>query len=101
MKHFASFVRIFTNEKWKFEARCQSRARRNGSTLCPSQKSPAPHASPVPSHTARNCVSNHTHATMSAQKLAASASRQINAVVVSAGLMQKTVKVRVGVQKWN
>jgi hypothetical protein len=38
---------------------------------------------------------------MSAQKVAASASRQINAVVVSAGLMQKTVKVRVGVQKWN
>jgi hypothetical protein len=38
---------------------------------------------------------------MSAQKVAASASRQINAVVVSAGLMEKTVKVRVGVQKWN
>jgi hypothetical protein len=38
---------------------------------------------------------------MSALKVAASASRQINAVVVSAGLMEKTVKVRVGVQKWN
>ncbi|KAH8661630.1 hypothetical protein BGZ60DRAFT_455675 [Tricladium varicosporioides] len=35
------------------------------------------------------------------QKLAASASRQINAVVVSSGLMNKTVKVRIGVQKWN
>jgi small subunit ribosomal protein S17 len=31
----------------------------------------------------------------------ASASHQINAVVVSSGLMNKTVKVRVGVQKWN
>jgi len=38
---------------------------------------------------------------MSTQKLAASASRQINAVVVSACLMQKTVKVRIGQQKWN
>ncbi|KUJ14804.1 nucleic acid-binding protein [Mollisia scopiformis] len=38
---------------------------------------------------------------MSTQKLAASASRQINAVVVSAGLMSKTVKVRIGQQKWN
>lgn len=27
--------------------------------------------------------------------------REIPAVVVSAGLMQKTVKVRVGVQQWN
>jgi len=35
------------------------------------------------------------------QKLAASASRQMNAVVVSSGLMAKTVKVRIGVQKWN
>ncbi|KAH8779281.1 hypothetical protein BGZ57DRAFT_726763, partial [Hyaloscypha finlandica] len=32
---------------------------------------------------------------------AASVTRQTNAVVVSAGLMEKTVKVRVGVQKWN
>ncbi|KAF8866273.1 nucleic acid-binding protein, partial [Acephala macrosclerotiorum] len=40
-------------------------------------------------------------ANMSTQKLAASASRQINAVVVSAGLMEKTVKVRIGQQKWN
>lgn len=39
--------------------------------------------------------------TMSVQKIAASVSRQTNAVVVSAGLMEKTVKVRVGVQKWN
>lgn len=38
---------------------------------------------------------------MSTQRLAASASRQINAVVVSAGLMEKTVKVRIGQQKWN
>ncbi|KAG4436939.1 hypothetical protein IFR05_007590 [Cadophora sp. M221] len=38
---------------------------------------------------------------MSAPKVVASATRQINAVVVSAGLMQKTVKARVGVQKWN
>ncbi|CZS98368.1 related to ribosomal protein [Rhynchosporium agropyri] len=38
---------------------------------------------------------------MSTTKVAASATRQINAVVVSAGLMQKTVKARVGVQKWN
>jgi len=34
-------------------------------------------------------------------KVAASAARQINAVVVSAGLMAKTVKVRVGAQKWD
>jgi hypothetical protein len=34
-------------------------------------------------------------------KIAASASRQTNAVVISAGLMEKTVKVRVGVLKWN
>lgn len=34
-------------------------------------------------------------------RLAASASRQINAVVVSAGLMQKTVKARIGTQKFN
>ncbi|PSS09242.1 hypothetical protein M430DRAFT_77556, partial [Amorphotheca resinae ATCC 22711] len=34
-------------------------------------------------------------------KMAQQASKQINAVVVSAGLMQKTVKVRVGDQKWN
>jgi small subunit ribosomal protein S17 len=27
--------------------------------------------------------------------------RTINAVVVSAGLMQKTVKVRIGAQQWN
>jgi hypothetical protein len=38
---------------------------------------------------------------MSIQKIAASVTRQTNAVVVSAGLMEKTVKVRVGVQKWN
>ncbi len=38
---------------------------------------------------------------MSAQKLATAATRQINAVVVSAGLMEKTVKVRIGTQKWN
>jgi hypothetical protein len=38
---------------------------------------------------------------MSVQKIAASVTRQTNAVVVSAGLMEKTVKVRVGVQKWN
>ncbi|KAH7369739.1 hypothetical protein BKA65DRAFT_486904 [Rhexocercosporidium sp. MPI-PUGE-AT-0058] len=38
---------------------------------------------------------------MSTPKVVASATRQINAVVVSAGLMQKTVKARVGVQKWN
>ncbi|KAH6721163.1 ribosomal protein S17 [Leptodontidium sp. MPI-SDFR-AT-0119] len=38
---------------------------------------------------------------MSTPKIVASATRQINAVVVSAGLMQKTVKARVGVQKWN
>lgn len=38
---------------------------------------------------------------MSTLKVATSASRQINAVVVSAGLMQKTVKVRIGLQKWN
>ncbi|CAG8954875.1 hypothetical protein HYFRA_00008562 [Hymenoscyphus fraxineus] len=31
----------------------------------------------------------------------ASAQRQMNAVVVSSGLMDKTVKVRIGVQKWN
>ncbi|RDL31845.1 uncharacterized protein BP5553_09247 [Venustampulla echinocandica] len=35
------------------------------------------------------------------QKLAASAQRQINAVVVSSGLMNKTVRARIGVQKWN
>jgi hypothetical protein len=29
------------------------------------------------------------------------AGRTLNAVVVSAGLMQKTVKVRVGTQKWD
>jgi hypothetical protein len=38
---------------------------------------------------------------MSVQKIAASVTRQTNAVVISAGLMEKTVKVRVGVQKWN
>ncbi|KAM3072040.1 hypothetical protein ACMFMG_008502 [Clarireedia jacksonii] len=38
---------------------------------------------------------------MSVQKAANQISRQINAVVVSSGLMQKTVKVRVGQQKWN
>ncbi|EKD18786.1 mitochondrial 37S ribosomal protein uS17m [Drepanopeziza brunnea f. sp. 'multigermtubi'] len=38
---------------------------------------------------------------MSTPKVVASATRQINGVVVSAGLMQKTVKARVGVQKWN
>jgi hypothetical protein len=38
---------------------------------------------------------------MSTTKLAKAATRQINAVVVSAGLMQKTVKVRVGEQQWN
>ncbi|KAK6579915.1 hypothetical protein PZA11_007623 [Diplocarpon coronariae] len=38
---------------------------------------------------------------MSQPKVLASATRQINAVVVSAGLMQKTVKARIGVQKWN
>ncbi|KAI9641330.1 hypothetical protein NHQ30_010132 [Ciborinia camelliae] len=37
----------------------------------------------------------------SAAKVAAHASRQINAVVVSSGLMQKTVKVRIGTQVWN
>ena len=36
-----------------------------------------------------------------AQKAVSSAARQINAVVVSAGLMQKTVKVRVGGQKFD
>ena len=34
-------------------------------------------------------------------KVAKAAARQINAVVVTAGLMEKTVKVRVGVQVWN
>ncbi len=38
---------------------------------------------------------------MPVQKIAASVTRQTNAIVVSAGLMEKTVKVRVGVQKWN
>lgn len=38
---------------------------------------------------------------MSVQKIAGAMTRQTNAVVVSAGLMEKTVKVRVGVQKWN
>jgi hypothetical protein len=38
---------------------------------------------------------------MSTTKIATAATRQINAVVVSAGLMQKTVKVRIGVQQWN
>ena len=42
-----------------------------------------------------------THTIMPTIRLAASASRQINAVVVSAGLMQKTVKARIGVQKMN
>ncbi|APA13426.1 hypothetical protein SS1G_07970 [Sclerotinia sclerotiorum 1980 UF-70] len=36
-----------------------------------------------------------------AAEAAAHASRQINAVVVSSGLMQKTVKVRIGKQVWN
>jgi hypothetical protein len=38
---------------------------------------------------------------MSATKAVQSATRQLNAVVVSSGLMQKTVKVRIGVQVWN
>ncbi len=38
---------------------------------------------------------------MSTPRLARAATRQIPAVVVSAGLMQKTVKVRVGYQQWN
>jgi len=38
---------------------------------------------------------------MSIQKATTAATRQINAVVVSAGLMEKTVKVRIGTQKWN
>ncbi|RAL60661.1 hypothetical protein DID88_009979 [Monilinia fructigena] len=40
-------------------------------------------------------------AVKSATKVAAHASRQINAVVVSSGLMEKTVKVRIGTQVWN
>ncbi|KAJ8061466.1 hypothetical protein OCU04_009283 [Sclerotinia nivalis] len=36
-----------------------------------------------------------------AAKAAAHASRQINAVVVSSGFMQKTVKVQIGKQVWN
>ncbi|KAG9246008.1 hypothetical protein BJ878DRAFT_417909 [Calycina marina] len=35
------------------------------------------------------------------QKVISAAHRQINAVVLSAGLMEKTVKVRIGTQKWN
>jgi hypothetical protein len=38
---------------------------------------------------------------MSTTKLATAVTRQLNGVVVSSGLMQKTVKVRVGVQEWN
>jgi len=38
---------------------------------------------------------------MNKLKVGASVARQMNAVVVSAGLMAKTVKVRIGVQKWN
>ncbi|TAQ89908.1 hypothetical protein B7494_g1749 [Chlorociboria aeruginascens] len=38
---------------------------------------------------------------MSIQEVAKAATRQINAVVVSSGLMAKTVKVRVGSTKWN
>jgi hypothetical protein len=49
----------------------------------------------LPSHQSTAKMSQHI------QKLAASASRQMNAVVVSSGLMNKTVKVRIGVQKWN
>jgi hypothetical protein len=33
--------------------------------------------------------------------MSAPQSRVINAVVLTAGLMQKTVKVRIGGQKWN
>ncbi|RDW63974.1 hypothetical protein BP5796_10476 [Coleophoma crateriformis] len=39
--------------------------------------------------------------TIASAQSSSSARRQLNAVVVSAGLMQKTVKVRIGVQKWN
>jgi small subunit ribosomal protein S17 len=38
---------------------------------------------------------------MPTTRLVPSAYRQFNAVVVSAGLMQKTVKARMGVQAWN
>ena len=37
---------------------------------------------------------------MSATKIA-KAVRQLNAVVITSGLMQKTVKVRIGLQAWN
>ncbi|KAL3426313.1 ribosomal protein S17 [Phlyctema vagabunda] len=40
-------------------------------------------------------------ATQITKALPRTASRQINAVVVSSGLMQKTVKVRIGTQKWD
>jgi small subunit ribosomal protein S17 len=36
-----------------------------------------------------------------ASTVASAAQRTLNAVVVSAGLMQKTVKVRIGTQQWN
>lgn len=56
-------------------------------------------------HSNNPLLHNNHHLTpaqkMPTIKLAASASRQINAVVVSAGLMQKTVKARIGVQKMN
>jgi small subunit ribosomal protein S17 len=38
---------------------------------------------------------------MSATKVAKTVTRQLNAVVVTSGLMAKTVKARIGVQQWN
>lgn len=75
-----------------------SKSRPRASTPSSSIEAPSPAHKP-------NCLpiprKSSDRINMSAQKLAASASRQINAVVVSAGLMEKTVKVRIGQQKWN
>lgn len=63
----------------------------------------------LPMHSSKYTPSHKPHLTPPVEgtmatkipKLAASAQRQINAVVVSSGLMSKTVKVRIGLQKWN